>query len=163
VRRIIAWWALLGGFLLLGVVLVTAWSLVRDIIWSTPVPGENEIVQVGIAVAVFAFLPYCQITGANISADIFTSGLGARGIAVFTLIGSLVALAFAGILVWRTWDGLLDYQELLETTPIMQFPIWYSFVPILISIALLVVAAAISVYDAFDDFRTGRSHAPALH
>ncbi len=162
-RRIIEYWALLGGALLIGVVLVTAWSLLTDILWSKPVSGENEIVQVGIAVAVFAFLPYCQLTGANISADIFTSRLGARAIAILTLIGALTALSFSVLLVWRTWDGLLDYRELLETTPIMQFPIWVAFVPILISIVLLTIAAAISVYESFDDFRAGRIRPSVMH
>lgn len=162
-RKLIEIWALLGGILLLGVVLVTAWSLLTDIVGSRPVPGENEIVQVGIAVAVFAFLPYCQLSGANISADIFTSRTGPRAIAVFTLIGALVALAFSIILAWRTWDGLLDYHELLETTPIMQFPLWYAFVAVFLSIVLLVIAAAISVYESFEDFRTGRERAPLIH
>ncbi|MCC2097036.1 MAG: TRAP transporter small permease [Hyphomicrobiales bacterium] len=163
VRKIIEWWALLGGVLLLGVVLVTAWSLFRDILWAKPVTGENEIVQVGIAVAVFSFLPYCQMTGANISADIFTARTGARVIALLTLLGSLVALVFACILVWRTWAGLLDYREYLETTPIMQFPIWMAFVPILISIVLLVLASALSVHEAIDDFRNRRERAPMMH
>jgi TRAP-type C4-dicarboxylate transport system permease small subunit len=163
VRKLIEYWALLGGVLLLGVVLVTAWSLFRDIVWSQPVTGENEIVQVGIAVAVFSFLPYCQLTGANISADIFTARLGARVIALLTLLGAAVALVFACILVWRTWAGLFDYREYLETTPIMQFPIWMAFIPILISIVLLVLASAISIYEAIDDFRAGRERAPMLH
>lgn len=162
-RRIIEYWALLGGALLIGVVLVTSWSLLTDILWSKPVSGENEIVQAGIAVAVFAFLPYCQLTGANISADIFTSRLSARSIAVLTLIGSLTALAFSILLIWKTWDGLLDYHELLETTPIMQFPIWLAFIPILISIVLLTIAAAISVQESLSDFRAGRIRPPIMH
>ena len=162
-RMIIEYWALLGGLLLIAVVCTTAWSLIRDIIWNTPVPGENEIVQVGIAVAVFAFLPYCQLTNANISADIFTSKMGPRAIAVLTLIGALVALLFSLLLVYTKWNALQDYREFVETTAIMQFPIWMAFVPILASLALLVMAAAISIYESFDDMRTGRSRDPALH
>lgn len=162
-RIAIEYWALLGGLLLIGVVLITAWSLVCDILWKTPVPGENEIVQVGIAVAVFAFLPYCQLTGANVSADIFTSRAAPRMIAFLTLIGSLAAVLFSILLVYTKWQALLDYREFLETTAIMQFPIWTAFVPILVSLVLLAIAAAISIYESLDDMRTGRSHAPSLH
>ena len=162
-RKLIETWALLGCVVLLGVVATTAWSLVRDIVWSSPVQGENEIVQVGIAVAVFAFLPLCQLTGQNISADIFTAKASARTIAVLTMVGSIVALLFAALLVWRSWDGMLDYREMMETTAIMSFPIWTAFVPILISLVLLVVASAISLLDGFDDFKYERMPDPILH
>ncbi|MBM3607033.1 MAG: TRAP transporter small permease [Alphaproteobacteria bacterium] len=162
-RKLIEIWALLGGAVLLGIVATTSWSLIRDILWKTPVQGENEIVQVGLAVAVFAFLPLCQVTGANITADIFTSRSGPRTIAVLTMIASLVAFVFALLLVWRSWDGLLDYRELNETTAIMQFPIWTAFIPILMSLALLVVASAISIHDAWDDYKALRMPDPILH
>ena len=162
-RKIIEYWALMGGLVLACVVLTTAWSLLTDIVLQKPVPGENEIVQVGVAIAVFAFLPYCQLTGANISADIFTARAGPRAIAILTLMGALTALVFSGILVWRSWAGLLDYRELLETTPIMQFPLWMAFVPILISVVLLALAALISILDSWNDFREGRIRAPMMH
>jgi len=162
-RKLIEYWALVGGAVLLGVVTTTAWSLIRDILWRTPVQGENEIVQVGLAVAVFAFLPLCQITGANITADIFTSKSGPRTIAVLTMASSIIALLFALLLVWRSWDGMLDYRELNETTAIMNFPIWTAFIPIMISLVLLVVASAISLYDAIDDYKTRRMPEPILH
>ena len=162
-RKIIEYWALLGGAVLACVVLTTAWSLLMDILFHKPVPGENEIVQVGVAIAVFSFLPYCQLTGANISADIFTARAGARTIAILTLLGAATAFVFSTILVWRSWAGLLDYRELLETTPIMQFPLWVAFIPILVSMVLLVLAAAITIHESFDDFRNDRIRTPVMH
>lgn len=163
VRRVIEYWALLGGLLLIAVVLMNAWSLVRDIIWKQPISGENELVQIGVAIAAFAFLPYCQLTGANVSADIFTSKAGPRTVAVLILFGALIALVCSVILVWRTWDGLLDYRELLESTPIMQFPLWIPYVPNLISLVLLLAAAIITILDAIDDFKARRIRPPTMH
>lgn len=148
IRKFVELWALAGGVLLLAIVLLNAASLTGNIFLSQPVPGDFEIVEMGVAVAVFCFLPYCQITGANVSADIFTSGVGPRMIATFGMLGSLVAFGFAILLLWRMYDGLLDYRLYLQVTTIYQIPIWYAFVPILMSLFLLAIACLLSFYDA---------------
>jgi TRAP-type C4-dicarboxylate transport system permease small subunit len=109
------------------------------------------MVEVLVAVAAFAFLPYCQLTDANVTADIFTARAGRRTIAVFGLIASLVALGFALLLLWRMYAGLLDYRQYVETTAILRFPIWMAYIPALISLALLTVACLITLKDAARD------------
>lgn len=148
-RKFIEIWALGGGMLLLAIVLLNAASLVGNIFFNQPVPGDFEIVEMGVAVAVFAFLPYCQITGANVSADIFTSWVGPRTISVLSAIASVVAFAFAILLVWRMYLGLIDYREYREVTTIYQIPIWIAFVPILLSLLLLCLACILTCIDAF--------------
>ena len=73
VARVIEVWALLGGFVLLGIVLMVAWSATRDFLFSRPLQGDVEMTEMWVAVAAFMFLPYCQLTGANVTADIFTA------------------------------------------------------------------------------------------
>jgi TRAP-type C4-dicarboxylate transport system permease small subunit len=147
-RRIAAWWALGGGLLIAFVVAANTWSVVSDKLFATPLPGVYEIAQVGVGVAMFMFLPYCQITGANVTADIFTAGLSRRWQAVLTALGCALATAFAGLLLWRMYYGLIDFQIYRETTAIYQFPHWIAFIPILISLALLVVSAAVNFFEA---------------
>ena len=60
--RLIKAWALLGGFLLLAVVLMTTYSAAAGFLISRPFPGDFELTQMGVAVAAFAFLPYCQLS-----------------------------------------------------------------------------------------------------
>jgi TRAP-type C4-dicarboxylate transport system permease small subunit len=154
IRRMIELWALAGGLLLLAVVLVNVASLAGNIAFNQPVPGDFEIVEVGVAVSVFMFLPYCQITGANVTADIFTAWAGPRLLAVLAFIASVVALIVAVLLLWRMSNGLIDYRQYREVTTIYQFPIWYAFIPILISLALLVVSSLITLLDAMRSART---------
>ena len=71
--RFIEWWAL-GGCCVLAVVVVMATiSSVTGFLFATPFPGDFELTQMLVAVAAFMFLPYCQLTFAHVSADIFTS------------------------------------------------------------------------------------------
>ncbi len=142
--RLIEAWALLGGALLALVVPMNVASVLGTAFY-TPVPGDFELTQIGVAVGVFAFLPYVQLTRANVSADIFTARASERWIARFSLLGSLSALLFSGVTIWRMYGGMLDQKAYGYTTAIVQFPHWIAFVPILISLALLAVAALITL------------------
>ena len=143
VRRAIEWWALLGGFVLLGIALLTAWSAATGFIFGKPLPGDFELTQILVAVAVFSFLPYCQLTNANVTADLFTAGAGPRTVAALGVLAALLALGVSVVLTWRTWAGMLDYRQFVETTAILKIPIWTAYVPAVISLLLLVLACVI--------------------
>ncbi len=146
VAAVIDAWALFGGLIVLAVVAMHVASVVGGMVW-VPFPGDFELTQIGIAVAAFAFLPYCELTGANVTADIFTSGVGRRTLSVFKLLASVVALLFSVLLLWRMYAGLLDQKEYNYVTAILQVPVWLSFIPIVLSLGLLVAAAAITLVE----------------
>lgn len=151
------WWALAGGALLVAVVLLTAVSAAGNILLDRPVPGDFEVVEIAVAVAVFAFLPHCQFTGANVAADIFTSRLGPRALAGLALLSSLVAAGFAALLLWRMSVGMLNYRADGETTHILGFPVWLAFPPMLLSLALLLAAGAATAWKAVAGMRRIRT------
>ncbi len=147
VERIVTVWALLGGGLLLVVVTINVLAVVGSAI-GVPLPGDVELTEMGVAIAVFAFLPYCQMIDANVTADIFTAGAGPRMLAALRALASLIALLFAAILVWRMYEGMLDQRQYNYITTILQIPVWWAFVPILVSLLLLIVAAVVNVAEA---------------
>jgi TRAP-type C4-dicarboxylate transport system permease small subunit len=155
VRRAAHLWALLGGVVLTAVIAVNVASVVGGA-FGVPFPGDFELTEIGVAVAAFMFLPYCQITGANVTADIFTARAGTRWIALFALIAAVVALGFALLLFWRMQAGLLDQKGYGQVTAILQVPVWWGFVPILASLALLAAAAAVTLAEAARGVATGR-------
>jgi TRAP-type C4-dicarboxylate transport system permease small subunit len=146
--RLIFGWAMLGGFVLLLVVAINMVSVIGGF-FGKPFPGDFELTEVGVAVAAFSFLPWCQLSRGNVTADIFTAGASKRTVAFFTLLGSLVALLFSLVLIWRMYAGMLDQKEYGYTTAILQFPHWMAFVPILISLALLALASAVTLREDF--------------
>lgn len=154
-RRLIEWWALAGGAVLLGVAVMTTWSAASGWLLGKPMPGDFELTEILVAVAVFAFLPYCQQAGANVTADLFTAGAGPRAVAGFRLFGALLSLAVAVLLAWRTWAGLLDYRRYVETTAILKIPIWWAYVPALASLVLLIVACLIVLANCWREMLRG--------
>lgn len=161
-RLLISGWALLGGAVLVAVVLVNTASIVGAALFTLnqgtlggmlpdwlahPVPGDGELTEMGVAIAVFCFLPWCQLTRSNVTADIFTSGASPRWIARFSLLGSLVALAFMGLLAWRNYAGLLDQFNYEYQTAVLQIPQWYAFLPVVVSLGLTALAALVTLVE----------------
>ena len=143
-HTLINYWALAGGCALIAVVLINVASVIGGA-FGSPFPGDFEMTEVGVAVAAFAFLPYCQLTGANVTADIFTSNASPRTVNLLEAFGSFVALGFALLLLSRMYLGMLDQKAFGYTTAILQFPHWIAFIPILISLTLLVIAAIVTL------------------
>ena len=143
--RFLRLWALLGCCVLGIVVIMATGSSIAGFLIAKPFPGDFEMTEMGVAVAAFMFLPYCQLTFAHVSADIFTSRASLSLIRSLNRMGSLMALAFSLLLVWRMYQGLLDYQIYLETTTILQIPIWYAFVPAVLSLLLWSFASLITL------------------
>ena len=70
--------ALAGGLLLVGVIGMTVISVLGRYLFNAPVPGDYEITELAIGIAVFAFFPYCHITNANIVVELFTGRMSPR-------------------------------------------------------------------------------------
>lgn len=146
-EQIIRFWALAGGLVLSAVVAVNVWTVLAGQI-AGGFSGDFELTEIGVAIAAFMFLPYCQLTGQNITADVFTAHSGPRTRARLSALGATMALGFAALLLWRMSLGMLDQREYRLTTAILQIPIWWAFVPILISLGLLFAAASVNLSDA---------------
>jgi TRAP-type C4-dicarboxylate transport system permease small subunit len=157
-RTIIRIWALLGGLILVGLVVMTGASALSNLAWNRPFSGDYEVVRHFIAIAAFAFLPYCQLTNSNVTVDIFTEGMGVRAKAAMQLFASIVAAVLALLLLWRMWLGLWDYVRYSEYTQVLGIPLWTAYPPILASLVLLLAAALIT---AGENWRAIRSAGPA--
>ncbi|WP_245776310.1 TRAP transporter small permease [Thalassovita taeanensis] len=110
-----------------------------------PILGDFELVEAGIAFAIFAFIPLCQITGSHATVDIFTSVLSSR---VNRAIQMVVEIVFALVLIliaWRLYEGMNSKMRYQETTFLLQFPIWWAYAA---SFAASVVSAVVAVYMA---------------
>ena len=106
-----------------------------------------------IAVAIFMFLPYCQMSGANVTVDVFTARMGERAKAVMALVSSLIAGGFAVLLLVQMSDGFQSYLQYPEVTPVLRLPLWTAFPPILLSLFLLLLAALLTMKDAWGALR----------
>jgi TRAP-type C4-dicarboxylate transport system permease small subunit len=145
----VRWWAVLGGLVASALAVMSALSAVSNLVLQRPFPADYELVKHLTAVIIFMFLPYCQLVGANVTVDIFTEGMSARAKAAMALVSSVLAAAFAALLLRQMWLGWESYMQFVETTPVLRLPLWTAFPPILVSLALLLAAAVVSIADAW--------------
>ncbi len=110
-----------------------------------PVNGDFEIVEAGIAFAIFAFLPICQITAGHAKVDIFTAHLPERADRLLRCIIEIVfALALITIAM-QLHEGMQSKMRSGQTTFLLQFPLWWSYGASLVG---AVIAAVTGIYMA---------------
>ena len=109
------------------------------------VNGDFELLEAGIAFAIFAFLPICQLHGAHATVDVFTSFLPARANRWLIAFWEVVLAAVILLITWRLFVGLQSKMAYGETTFLLQFPVWWAYA---LSFSAACVAALVSVYCA---------------
>jgi TRAP-type C4-dicarboxylate transport system permease small subunit len=121
---------------------LSAWALGLGV---GPINGDFELVEAGVAFAIFAFLPLCQISAGHASVDIFTAKLPMRINRVLQLgidvIFAIVLIAIA----YQLYNGMLSKQSYGDTTFLLQFPIWWAYAA---SLSGAVLTAVIAFYVA---------------
>lgn len=165
VGRLAAALALAGGLLLitlviLSVVSITGRGLAGRVDISPfrpgPIPGDFELVSAGCAVAVCAFLPWCQFRRGHVTVDVFISWLGPRGRAVLTLLGNVLMTATVAFIAWRMQLGLADKMRYGETTMILQMPVWYGYVGAVVGLWAFALTSLYTVWRSINEVAAGR-------
>ena len=70
--------AVIGGAVLIAMAAMTVVSVIGRTFFDSPILGDVELVQLGLAVCVATFLPYTQFRSANIIVDFFTTRASLR-------------------------------------------------------------------------------------
>ncbi|QKV20082.1 TRAP transporter small permease [Oricola thermophila] len=110
-----------------------------------PVNGDFELVEAGIAFAIFAFLPICQLHGGHATVDIFTNQMPRRLNRFIVVFWEVILTLVLILICWRLHEGLQSKMSNGETTYLLQFPIWWAYAA---SFFASVCAAIVGVYCA---------------
>lgn len=141
VRLLSVGFALAGGAVLVAMTLATTASILGRWLLSRPLPGDYELAQLGTAVAVAAFLPYCAIRGGHVLVDFLTARAPARVRAALDALGNAAIAAIGFLIAWRLAVGLVDLRAAGETTMVLAIPTWWAYAPMAAAFALLGLAA----------------------
>lgn len=148
------WFAALGGLVLMAIMLMTVASIARRGVLGTPIPGDFEMVEIGSAIVVACFLPWCQVTGGNVLVDFFTMKAGARTNHALETLGDLLYLGIAGLLTWRMIHGAMEFRQYGEQSMVLRIPVWWGFTIIIPAMALLIVAILFTLIGHWREART---------
>lgn len=159
--------ALLGGLVLSFLIVMTCLSIAGRIINSIlhsdflqsfmpgiagallatgvgPINGDFELVEAGLAFAIFAFIPLCQLHNGHAAVDVF--------IARFPVLNKrmqvIIDVVFAAVLVLiavKLFAGMQSKLNSGQTTLLLQLPVWWGYAASLLGAA---VAALVGIYIA---------------
>lgn len=137
-----------GGAVLLGIIILTCVSIFGRALLPLniglgPIRGIYDITEIGMAAAVFAFLPWAQFKEAHARVDLFEWAMPDKMFKVLDLLFNIAMTLVATVGAWRLYLGMLDKLSYNETTLIAQIPVWQGYA------ASLVGATGFAVVSAF--------------
>jgi TRAP-type C4-dicarboxylate transport system permease small subunit len=114
--------AIAGGLVFVGLVAMSIVSIVGRKVFSWPVPGDVEVLQMCAAFASSCFFAYCHMVNGDVKVDFFTHNLAPRKVAAMDTFGSLLVALFGTLIAWRTAVGAIGMREVGETSAILMVP-----------------------------------------
>ena len=133
--------AYIGSAVALATGALTTLSVLLRALFSRPIPGDVELTQMGIALAISLCLPWCQTRRANIIVDFFTQKATPRTVGRLDAVGCWVLALMFGLLAWRTSIGAVSVREAGETTMIISLPMWWAYASLAPGLALAALIA----------------------
>ena len=142
-----------GGLILVVLVALTVVSiggraLVPLDIGLGPIRGIYDMTELGIAAAVFAFLPYAQFKEAHARVDLFQRAMPGAVNRLLDMLFHVVMTFAAGVGTWRLALGMVDKRSFGETTLIAEIPVWQGYALGLVGASGFVVVSAFCVWRA---------------
>lgn len=119
--------AYIGGAVVAAIGIMSAVHIIGLWLFSSPVRGDFELVEFGIAIAGTLFLPYCQATRGHIIVDFFTQRASPRTLIWLDSFGSLLMAIVLLLVGWRTAIAIGDMYRNGETTTLRGLPIWIAY------------------------------------
>jgi TRAP-type C4-dicarboxylate transport system permease small subunit len=130
IYKLARWTALVGGAVLVALMLMVVISVVGRAmigIGLGPIPGDFELVEVGVGIAVFFFLPWCYLKGGHATVDLLHMHMPRWFQKTVDTVSDLLMLIVWLVMTWMLWEGMVEKKEYMETTFILQMPVWWAY------------------------------------
>lgn len=124
--------ALAGGAVLLALTLLTCVSIIGRLfvpldIGLGPIRGIYDLTEIGMAAAIFAFLPWVQYREAHARVDLFQFAIPPKTDHLLDLLFNAGMAFVAAVGTYRLYLGMQDKLSYGETTLIAQIPVWQGY------------------------------------
>jgi TRAP-type C4-dicarboxylate transport system permease small subunit len=141
------WFGVFGAGLALLTGFMTFTSVFMRAFLQTPIPGDVELTQMGIALAISMCLPWCQTQRGHILVDFFTQKSSVQSLRFMDSVGCLALAVMYGFLAWRTSVGAVSVREAGETTMIISLPMWWAYASLAPGLGLSALIALAQTID----------------
>lgn len=137
--------ALMGGFALFGIMLLVSISVFFRYALNRPILGDQELVEIGMALVVMMAMPFATLKGEHIRVDILDNRLGEVGRFAGDVFARCISCFVLFLLIGKTWDKMLDAYEYDDVTNMIEIPIWIAYGAITLGMGLVAVVMAVQL------------------
>ena len=116
--------AIAGTVVFVALVVMSIVSISGRKLFSAPVPGDVELLQLCASFASASFFAWCHLNHGDVKVDFFTDHMPARAVHALDTLGSLLVGLFGALIAWRTGAGALALADAGEPTMILGLPLW---------------------------------------
>lgn len=145
VERVTIALAVAGGAILIAFSVLVTVSVVRRWLTSQGIPGDFELVQLSLAIAVFAFLPLGQLRNSNIFVDTFTARAPRWVRTGLDLLWAFAYFLIAALITWRMTIGAFETIRSGTTTMVLGVPTGWAMLVSALLAAWLVIVTLLTV------------------
>ena len=124
----------LAAFFLAAMMLVTVADVLLRAFFSIPILGTAELVEFGLACAVFFGLPAVFLRDEHLVVDVIDHFAPARLVRLLDLLGALVSLGVLAFMGWQMLPVARSMHEFGDVTSSLSIPKIYYWVPVLIGV-----------------------------
>jgi TRAP-type C4-dicarboxylate transport system permease small subunit len=144
--------ALIGGFIMLGIAAVTVASIIGRTTIGQSISGDYEITEMGLAMSVFLFLPVCYVKKGHVVVDLFTAHCQPNTLRLLDIIGDIAFTFTAFTFAYLMGLSGIEAKEYLEQSMLLGLPTWWTFI---VGVVSMTLCGLCGLYKLFTMFRGG--------
>lgn len=157
VDRVVTLMAVFGGFVLASLVTLSFYDVILRYFFSSPLRGRQDIIEMGMVLALMLAAPYTWRVGGHISVDLY-KGIPVRALEILRrLLMKLIVAAVFGLISWRSIEAAEDAELFGEATNMVLIP-HLPFIQLIMAVTAL--HALILICETITDIRSKTDNPP---
>ena len=122
INRVNRFFAGIGAWFLIPLMLITAVDVVMRDVFNRPIPGAVELSQYMLAIFILLGLAYAQQIKAHVAVSIITSRFSERAQLILSIITALMSLFIFSVLEWQGLVVGIEERAVSDMLRIPQYP-----------------------------------------
>ncbi|NLQ18344.1 TRAP transporter small permease [Marinomonas sp. M1K-6] len=151
--RLSSLFALAGGFIMLMLAAITVASIIGRTTIGQSIEGDYEITEMGLAMAVFLFLPECYIKKGHVVVDLFTAHCKPSTLHKLDTLSDLIFTLVAFLFVYRMGLSGFEAKEYMEQSILLALPTWWTYI---VGVVAMTLCGLCGLYNLFTVFVGGK-------
>ncbi len=136
--------ALIGGFVILALMLLSVFQIIGRKLFNMPVPGFIDWVEQAMAVFAFLGVAYCHRLGGHIRMDILVAQLKGRALWFSEFISTLVVFLLILALTYGSWLHFMRAFTIGDSSIDISLPLWPA--KLLVPFAFFILLLRLSIH-----------------